>query len=58
MMLNCRQASRLISEAMDRPLSRAEQARLAMHLMLCSNCRNFRQQMRQLREGIRKGREL
>lgn len=57
MMLNCRQASHLISEAMDRPLSRAEQARLAMHLLLCGNCRNFRQQMRQLREGIRKGRE-
>ncbi|MFC3532969.1 zf-HC2 domain-containing protein [Vogesella facilis] len=57
MMLNCRQASRMISEAMDRPLTRAEQARLAMHLLLCGNCRNFRQQLRQLRAGIRQGRE-
>ncbi|MEQ6290262.1 zf-HC2 domain-containing protein [Vogesella sp. GCM10023246] len=56
-MMNCRQASRLISTAMDRPLSRAEQLQLSMHLLLCRNCRHFRQQMQQLRLGIRQGRQ-
>jgi len=55
--MSCKQASRLISDGMDRPLTRSEQVRLSLHLMLCANCRHFRQQMQQLRQGIRRGRE-
>jgi predicted anti-sigma-YlaC factor YlaD len=54
--MSCKQASRLISDAMDRPLSRSEQVRLSFHLLLCRNCRHFRQQMQQLRSGIRRAR--
>ncbi|MFN4236899.1 MAG: zf-HC2 domain-containing protein [Vogesella sp.] len=57
MMMNCQQASRLISDGMDRPLTRSEQVRLSFHLLMCRNCRHFRQQMQQLRQGIRRGRE-
>lgn len=57
MMMSCRQASRLISDGMDRPLSRSEQLRLSFHLLLCRNCRHFRQQMQQLRSGIRRARD-
>lgn len=55
--MSCKQASRLISDAMDRPLTRSEQVRLSLHLMLCRNCRHFREQMQQLRQGIRRGRD-
>jgi len=57
MMMNCQQASRLISDGMDRPLTRSEQVRLSFHLLLCRNCRHFRQQMQQLRAGIRRARD-
>ncbi len=57
MMMNCQQASRLISDGMDRPLTRSEQVRLSFHLLMCRNCRHFRQQLQQLRQGIRRGRE-
>lgn len=57
MMMSCRQASRLISDGMDRPLSRSEQVRLSFHLLLCRNCRHFRQQMQQMRSGIRRARD-
>lgn len=57
MMLSCREASRLISDAMDRKLSRYEQVSLQFHLLLCHNCRHFRQQMATLRAGIREGRQ-
>ncbi|MBP7581231.1 MAG: zf-HC2 domain-containing protein [Vogesella sp.] len=55
--MSCKQASRLISDGMDRPLSRGEQVRLSFHLLLCRNCRHFRQQMQQLRSGIRRARD-
>ncbi|UDM17386.1 zf-HC2 domain-containing protein [Vogesella sp. XCS3] len=55
--MSCKQASRLISDGMDRPLSRSEQVRLSFHLLLCRNCRHFRQQMQQLRSGIRRARD-
>jgi predicted anti-sigma-YlaC factor YlaD len=52
--LSCRQASRLISLKMDRPLTRWEQGKLIMHLWLCNNCRNFSAQMGILRKAARK----
>ena len=57
MMLSCREASRLISDAMDRKLSRYEQVSLRFHLLMCSNCRHFQLQMATLRAGIREGRQ-
>lgn len=40
-MMNCQHATRLISEAQDRPLSVSEKASLKFHTMMCSGCRNF-----------------
>lgn len=57
MMMNCQQASRLISDGMDRSLTRSEQVRLSFHLLMCRNCRHFRQQLQQLRQGIRRARD-
>ncbi len=56
-MMNCQQATRLMSEAQERPLSLKEQAELKVHTLICSGCRQFGQQMlllRQLTRGTRK----
>lgn len=53
-MLNCKEASRLMSEAQDRPLGLAEKLHLEMHLALCQGCRNFRRQMDFLRAACRR----
>ena len=57
MRLSCRKASRLISDGLDRPLTRYERVSLGFHLLMCGNCRRFRQQMQILRDGIRQGKQ-
>ena len=52
-MLNCRQATQLASEALDRPLTRAEHWSLRLHLWMCPGCRRFTHQARQLQQCIR-----
>lgn len=52
-MLNCQKATRLISEAQERPLSLPENLRLKMHLMLCSGCKNFSLQVPFLGKAMR-----
>ena len=54
MKLSCREASRLISLRMDRPLTPWEQSKLTVHLWLCNNCRNFSDQLGMLRKVARK----
>jgi len=51
-MLNCRQASRLVSEGQDRTLSWRERWGLRMHLWMCSNCRRFERQIRLMRRAF------
>lgn len=53
-MMNCRQAARLLSEAMDRPLTRGERLALRLHTLLCSGCRNYRRQLAFLRQACRR----
>jgi hypothetical protein len=48
-MMNCQQATRLMSEAQDRPLSLKEQAELKVHTLICAGCRRFGEQMHLLR---------
>ncbi len=52
-MLNCREATRLMSEAQEHPLELGETLSLKMHVMMCSGCRNFGRQMHSLREIAR-----
>ena len=47
-MLSCKEASRKISEGMERPLSRGERIGLRLHLLLCRSCSAFRRQVRAL----------
>lgn len=52
-MLNCRQATRIMSEGMDRPLSLGERLRLRFHLAFCRGCRAFLRQTAFLRRASR-----
>ncbi|KIA81560.1 hypothetical protein QR66_04280 [Chromobacterium piscinae] len=54
MKLSCREASRLISAGLDRPLGIAEHLKLRMHLLLCGNCRQFSQQLQLMRRAARR----
>ena len=46
---NCREASRLQSEALDHALSPMQQLGLRLHLVLCKWCRRYGKQLRFLR---------
>ena len=48
-MLNCRDATRLMSEGQERPLSLMERMSLKFHLSMCSGCSNFKEQIKSLR---------
>jgi predicted anti-sigma-YlaC factor YlaD len=52
-MMNCKEATRLMSEDLDRPLDWRERVALRFHLMMCSGCRNFKVQIGFLRTAIR-----
>ncbi len=47
--MHCRNATRLMSEAQERPLSVTEKISLKLHLIMCSGCHNFKDQMNTLR---------
>lgn len=47
-MLNCRQATQLLSERQDRPLTLNEKLSLNLHTGLCTPCRRFGKQVEQL----------
>lgn len=40
-MLNCFNATRLMSDARERPLRFREKSAVTFHIMMCSGCRNF-----------------
>ena len=48
-MMNCRQASELCSDAMDRSLRLGEKMALRTHLLMCSGCANYRDQINLMR---------
>lgn len=49
-MLNCKQASELMSQELDRSLDFRERLGLRFHVTMCAGCRNFRKQMAFLHE--------
>ena len=51
--LSCREASRLISEAMDRPLSFTEKIALRLHVRICDACTRFTRQLEFLRRALK-----
>ena len=51
--LTCKEASRLISQGMDRRLSLAERIALRLHLSICDACTRFSSQVQFLRRALR-----
>jgi hypothetical protein len=54
MILTCKQASRLVSQGLDRKLGFAERLRLRLHLLICDACTNFRRQLDFLRKALQR----
>lgn len=52
-MMNCRQATELMSQELDRQLSWHERVALKFHVMMCDGCTNFRKQMGFIRRVCR-----
>lgn len=51
--VDCRAASRLLSDRLDTPLPPQDADHLAAHLRVCSMCRNARDQLALLRRSVR-----
>ena len=52
MMLSCKEATRLVSQGLDRRLGFAERLGLRLHLLICDGCTNFSRQMAFLRKAM------
>lgn len=52
-MMNCQQATRLLSDAKERKLRLSEATALKLHTAMCSGCRNFGKQMGSLQDIAR-----
>lgn len=52
--LTCKEASRLISEGMDRRLSFVERLALRLHVGVCDACTRFSRQLGFLRRALQK----
>jgi len=50
--MTCKQASKLISQSLDRPLSWSELMQLKLHLMICDACSRFKKQLNLLRVAM------
>jgi predicted anti-sigma-YlaC factor YlaD len=51
--LTCRRAARLLSDEMERPLTRLERFGLTAHLLGCRSCRRYRDQQSLLAATLR-----
>ena len=49
----CQEATRLMSQAMERKLSLKESIQLKLHLAVCDLCERFRKQLQGLRQILR-----
>ena len=52
-MLTCQETSHLVSENQDRPLRWFEAMGLRLHLLMCSSCRRFENQIALMRRVLR-----
>lgn len=52
--LTCRQAHRLLSERLDRPLGTFERWRLGLHLQFCAMCSRVQRQLEFVRTATRR----
>lgn len=54
MMLNCRDATKLLSESLERPLPLSRRMGLKAHLMMCRFCSRFEKQLTFMQKVIRR----
>jgi len=50
----CKLATRLASDALERPLSSLERLRLRLHLAMCKSCRTCKDEMKLLHDVLKK----
>jgi len=53
-LVSCKDASRLLSQAEERPMSAWERMRVQWHLAVCAMCRAFERQLAFMREAMRR----
>ncbi len=53
-MINCKEATRLVSQNLDRHLGFGEWLRLRLHLRICGACANFKKQVAFLRRALQR----
>jgi hypothetical protein len=51
---DCREASRLISQMQDTPLSLRDRIRLRLHVQRCKACQRYQRQIAFLRQAMRR----
>ena len=51
-MLSCKEASRLLSQAQDRPLTLRDRVKLRLHLLACTACTRFERQLAFMRTAL------
>ena len=51
-LLSCKEASRLLSQAQDRPLALGERVKLRLHLAVCRACTRFARQLALMRATL------
>ena len=52
-MMNCKQATQLMSQAQDRSLNRSEHLSLKLHLIMCKGCSNYNKHLDFIRKAVR-----
>lgn len=53
-MIDCKRASQLISQSLDRRLTFLERFSLRIHTLVCDPCRRFAEQLRTLRDAFKR----
>ena len=53
-MISCKQATELVSRALDQPLAPGQRLRLRLHLLICRQCRRYRKQLHFLKRATSK----
>jgi predicted anti-sigma-YlaC factor YlaD len=52
-MLSCKEATRLVSQGLDRELALGERIALRVHFAICTGCRNVNRQLAFLRRAVK-----
>lgn len=52
LMMTCQQASQLISQSLDHPLSWSDRFNLRLHLFICDACTRFNRQLHVIKNAV------